>query len=245
MTERAIEFYKDGIEKAAGQGDLHSQAIALDNMGVSLSGLKRYAESGTAHERSLAIFRELGASSSTSASLNHLGLVCTKTGDYARAGNYFSESLAVKRDLGDQRGQVSVLINFAEMHLVQEHWDDMLRLCNEAIEVIGDQPFHEPLAIATFLIGIWYFEAGNTGATVKHFASAIAMGWNFNPVLGQRINRSVIRHFKTMNQLGKTQDLSGLKESILDSVRGMVKDEKSAAINHLRSLLMDEQNEVS
>lgn len=237
--EKAIEMYQQSLEKAVGQGDLRSQAIALDNMGVSLSGLKRYAESKTAHERSLAIFRELGDRSSESASLNHLGLVNTKMEEYALAGDYFSESLAIKRDLGDQRGLVSVLINFAEMHLAQGRWDEMKRLCDEAIEVIGDQPFHEPQAIVTFLTGIWYFESGNIESAIKHFARAIAIAWNFNSSLGQRVNRSVIRHIKTMGRVGKIKDGKAAIEAIVEKTKQAIGKEHPEGVNHLEATIKE------
>lgn len=238
--DQAIDMYQQSLEKAVGLGDLRSQAIALDNMGVSLSSLNRYGESKDAHERALAIFRDFGDRSSASAGLNHLGLICTKTGEYTFAEKYFSEALEIKRELGDQRGLISVLINLAEMHLVQEQWEDMLSLCNQAITTIGDQQFHEPLAIATFLIGLWHIEAGNQEAAEKNFTKAIAIAWNFNPALGQRINRSIVRHIKTMNQLGKIKNLPDWVESILESTHQQVGEKYPTAINHLKALLADE-----
>jgi tetratricopeptide (TPR) repeat protein len=237
--DKAIEMYQQSLERAVGQGDLRSQAIALDNMGVSLSGLKRYAESKTAHERSLAIFQELGDRSSESASLNHLGLVNTKTEEYALAEDYFSKSLAIKRELGDQRGLVSVLINFAEMRLAQGRWDEMKRLCDEAIEAIGDQPFHEPQAIATFLIGIWHFESDNAETGVKHFARAIAMAWNFNASLGQRVNRSVVRHIKTMSRIGKIKDGMAVIEAVMEKTRRAIGKEHPDGVKHIEAMFKE------
>ena len=171
-----------------------------------------------------------------------MGLVSTKTEEYEQAENYFTESLVIKRDLGDQRGLVSVLINFAEMHLVQQHWEDMFRLCSEAIEVIGNQPFHEPLAIASFLMGIWHFKSGDIEAAARQFAQAIAIAWNFNSVLGQRINRSIARHIKTMSQIGKNNNTLELAEAITERAQRLIEDQHSPAIDNLKSLLMDEQS---
>lgn len=235
--DRAIEMYQQSLEKAANQGDLRSQATALDNLGVSLSSIKRYTESQTAHERSLAIFSELGDRLSVSASLNHLGLIYTKTNKYDLAESNFIESIRLKRELEDQRGLVSVLINFAEMHLAQQHWNEMKDLCNEALKVIGDQPFHEPQAIATFLIGVCHCENGLFEIATKQFARSIVIAWNFNPILGERIDRAIVRQIKALKQLGKLQDEPDFVNGLMINIQRLTTDQDFSAIKHISSLL--------
>ncbi len=72
---------------------------------------------------------------------------------------------------------------------------------------------------------------------VKHFARAVAMAWNFNIALGQRVNRSIVRHIRILNQLGKAKGVSIIAETLLETVGQIMKDEHSAAVGDLRELL--------
>ncbi len=234
--DRAVTMYEQSLQKAMVQGDLHSQAIALDNLGVSLGGLHRHEESISAHERALAIFQDLGDRPSESASLNHLGLALSKIRDYERAERFFSESLLLKRNLGDERGVISVMVNLAELHLVQEHWERTKEYCEEAVRIIGNQPFFEPLAITSFLIGLCHWEAGDRTSAFDDFSSAIRLAWDFNSALGQRVNRSIVRHFQAMEQRDVRTDFAGSIEILAQRVRHGRGAHRTAAAEYLLSL---------
>ena len=61
-----------------------------------------HAEARAHHERSLALFRELGDRRAIATSLNNLGLVAERQGEYAEARTFYEENRVLFRELGDR-----------------------------------------------------------------------------------------------------------------------------------------------
>jgi Tfp pilus assembly protein PilF len=88
-------------------------SAALNNLGVRYKDQRRYADAMQAHQRALALRREIGDRNWTAVSLSNIGVVLFEQDKLNDATAYYRESLAIAREIGDKRGQVRALHNLA------------------------------------------------------------------------------------------------------------------------------------
>ena len=86
---------------------------ALNNLGILLKDRGKYDEARKAHERSLALRREIADRNWIAISLNNIGVVLFEQDQFREASKYYKESLDLARELGDKRSQVRALHNLA------------------------------------------------------------------------------------------------------------------------------------
>jgi hypothetical protein len=78
-------------------------------------------------------------------------------------------------------------------------------------------------------------ERGDVTAAANHYALAIATAWDYNPVVGGRISRFVLRHLRSLLQPGKEVTAHAIYEHVLKSVRERI------GVEHPEALLDLEQ----
>ena len=110
-------------------------------------------------------------------------------------------------------------------------------MCDEALKVIGDQPFHESQAIATFLIGVCHCENGLFELATKQFARSIVIAWNFNPILGERIDRAIVSQIKALQQVGKLKGKPDFVDGLMINIQHLTTEQDVSAVKHISSLL--------
>ncbi len=230
QPESALTQFQRSIDLAQQQGDFHSQAIALDNLGVILQALGREAEAITAHTQTLNIYTDLGDRHSASATLNHLGIVHRKLGHYALAEGYFGRSIALKRELNDQHGLANVLVNLAILQVNEARWVEALQQADEARRQAEAAQADEALATSHVLLGVIKGEQGDLTGAANHYAQAIIIAWNYHDSLGQRINRSIGRHLQQLRDNDQTDKLGVLCRSILSIIQMPLSSEHPDAL---------------
>jgi hypothetical protein len=86
------------------------------------------------------------------------------------------------------------------LQISQGRRKDVPTLASEATRLAEETQSDEPLATGHTLLGLVSSEQGNLDAAAEHYAQAIITAWEHHPSTGQRINRSILRHLRSLRQ---------------------------------------------
>ena len=103
---------------------------ALDRLNKQdFDGAEKYLETA------LALFHELGDSSSVATTLTHLASVCQSTGRAEQAEVRLNEAVEMFEDLGDQDGVATAISNLAIIALGRGEYDESERQFRRAMKL--------------------------------------------------------------------------------------------------------------
>ena len=99
----AIKKFQEAIEKFQFAQAQKPEAVALDNIGILLTGLGERRKAIEFHQRSLQIFRAIGDKKQQSYALNSLGRVYAYLGERQKAIEILTESLALSKEVKNKK----------------------------------------------------------------------------------------------------------------------------------------------
>ena len=92
-------------------GDRHSEATALNSLGVAHLELRRFDESRAFHQRALVIFTELADRHGEGLALTNLGNIHHERRGWGEAVDWYQRALTARRAAGDRYGEGQTLNN--------------------------------------------------------------------------------------------------------------------------------------
>jgi predicted ATPase/DNA-binding CsgD family transcriptional regulator len=116
-TARAL--LEESLTQAREAGDAFRIAFILNSFGDLARCEQQYAEAQTAHEQSVTLLRDLGATRNLAVPLHNLGHTCLHLGDVECAQALFTESMAAHQAQQNPRGMAECLIGFAALAVVR------------------------------------------------------------------------------------------------------------------------------
>ena len=94
--DAALNYFGEGSDRLAGQGDPMLRASILNGIGNVYAGKNEYSPARSAMEESAAIYRQVRHPLALAQALMNLGNVAEKQGDYEAARQHHQESLAIR-----------------------------------------------------------------------------------------------------------------------------------------------------
>jgi class 3 adenylate cyclase/tetratricopeptide (TPR) repeat protein len=113
------QYQEEGLALARSLGNWRDIALALNNLGNTLTKQGDYVAAQAHYEESLMLRRASGDRWGIAMSLNNLGTLAYEQGDYPRARMLHEESLELKRQIGDKRGIANSLNNMGDQACIQ------------------------------------------------------------------------------------------------------------------------------
>ncbi len=101
--QTAVKKYQEAIEKFQFAQAQKPEAVALDNIGILLTGLGERRKAIEFHQRSLQIFRTIGDKKNQSYALNSLGRVYAYLGERQKAIEILTESLSLAKEAKNKK----------------------------------------------------------------------------------------------------------------------------------------------
>ena len=135
---------RHALELATRAGDRYVQAMASGNLGfLFLNSLFRYDEAVYWFERSLALSKEIGASTLTAQTVGNLGSCYYYLGDFDKALANYREAEERFARVGNTRSRELWLGNSSAVYLEQEEFPEAVERSRRALEMarqINDRP---------------------------------------------------------------------------------------------------------
>jgi tetratricopeptide (TPR) repeat protein len=150
-SSRGQPRLQEALERGGQEPRVQALLIAAEAKQARFRG--HYAEAAALHDRSLAIYRQLGDQRGTAALLRLRGAVLFYQGEHAAARRCWEESLAFYRELDDQAG-ISALtadLGYAALHLGEHERGE--RLVDEALSMSRRLGARGGIASALWLLG--------------------------------------------------------------------------------------------
>jgi tetratricopeptide (TPR) repeat protein len=94
-----------GLSAARLLGDHSAEGEALTNLGLALSGMRRFEQAVGAHQDAVAIFRQIGDRQDEGAARNNLGIALHGLGRNDEAARAHREATAIFREMRDRLGE--------------------------------------------------------------------------------------------------------------------------------------------
>jgi tetratricopeptide (TPR) repeat protein len=142
-----------GLEAARHLGDRTAEGEALTNMGLALSGVRRFTEAICAHQDAEAIFRETGDRLREGAAQNNLGLALHGLNRNDEAVRAHQEAAAIFREIGDRRGYGKALNNLGlALHGLDQN-GEAIRAHQEAATIFREAGYKQDEASAVANLG--------------------------------------------------------------------------------------------
>jgi predicted ATPase len=172
---RAAELSAEALDFLRAHGTPAELAVAMNNHGTLLLGLRRTHEAVALLEESLALHRSAGDDRGIALSLRNLGQALSITGNYQRALLCYEEVLVLRRAQGDTWGTATALGSAAlalyelgQARRAEELYRESYRLAEE----LGDRS-----VMAEDLIGraIVYLDGGDLAASATMLEQAMSL----------------------------------------------------------------------
>jgi tetratricopeptide (TPR) repeat protein len=134
--DRAAALQQEAIQLSRQNGDLHGEAINIENLGCVHLIRGDYHTADSFLRRSSELFRQLGHREPLGFSLLHLGQVALHQGRYDEAVQLLGDSLAVCREVGSKAGLSYCLEMLATVAVARDRAKDaaMLLGCAQEME---------------------------------------------------------------------------------------------------------------
>ena len=146
--ERVLQL---ALDAAGHLDDRHQEALTLNNLGKIYRYQARWNEAIRYYERSLSIFRELGALPSAdpladrhaeSQILIDLGKIYDYQSLWSEAIDYYEQSLPIFRELSDRQGEGEILNDLGELYENQYNWSQAIDCYEQSLLIfreLGDR----------------------------------------------------------------------------------------------------------
>jgi hypothetical protein len=146
-TGKARETVLAPLERRRRRGALSKEAWQLNAEGVEHRREGRTAAAVDAHERAVALFRQVADDRSEGLALNNLGLALMTEEDEVGAIDAFERALALLGRTGDRQSEGRVLANLGTLHRRLDRQEAALAYWRQALTRLdADSPEHERMA---------------------------------------------------------------------------------------------------
>jgi len=180
---RGLELHRQSLEAYRRLGDRRGQAVALNGLGIQLTGLARYDEARACYDEAMELWRELGESHGAAASLSNFAFVLRNQGELERSRRLYRQAAAMFERLGDPVGAAWEISHEADVALDQrdrpeggaEEREEAAQLYRAALARFRE--IEEPWGIGSALVdlGALAQEAGDLETADDSYREALEM----------------------------------------------------------------------
>ena len=124
-----------GRDTARRLGDHMNEAIALNNSGIALREVRRFAEAITAHQDAAAIYRETGDRHSEGRALGNLGGPLLEVRRFDEAITAYQDAAAIYRETGDRHREGAGLTGLGIALLEVRRFDEAITACQDGAAI--------------------------------------------------------------------------------------------------------------
>ena len=172
----ALEAYSTLEDQAGFLGNPKRQADALVGKGLIHEELGRAPEAISCYEKAVALYRELGLSTTDEAvALNNLAFVRSSNGQHTEALETYKKALAAFVENNDARGEATVLSNMGQVQAAFGKYPQALDLLHRALrthEQIGDK---QGQALDLLRLGSVYQAMGSPSFADEKYRAALVL----------------------------------------------------------------------
>ncbi len=116
-------------------GELRSQAMALNNLGMVTGLMGDYPASQKYYEKSLVITQKIGFRTGEGYALGNLGWVAGVQGDFLTARTYASQAIRIGREVGSRVGELYGLINLSSYSCALGDYEAALSYAKQGLDL--------------------------------------------------------------------------------------------------------------
>ncbi|MFC7717262.1 tetratricopeptide repeat protein [Nonomuraea recticatena] len=116
-------------------GDYHREGVALNNLGLALSEVRRFDDALVAHQGAATIFDELDDRHREGGARNNLGLTLTLARRFEDAIVAYRDASTIYRELGDRYGEGTALQNLGNALAEVRRFEEAIAVYLDAISI--------------------------------------------------------------------------------------------------------------
>ena len=131
----ARDYFEKSLNCFLETGELRSQAMALNNLGMVAGYMGDYPASQKYYEKSLAIAQKIGFRTGEGYALGNLGWVAGVQGDFLTARTHASQAIHIGREVGSRVGELYGLINLSSYSRALSDYEAALSYAGQGVEL--------------------------------------------------------------------------------------------------------------
>lgn len=151
------------------------RARVEQNLGILANIRGELDEALRRYRRSLEAYDSVGDEHGCALAYHNLGMVSADRGDHAKAERYFQESRAIALRLGDLYLQGACLVNFAEVDVARQRFENARQHAEMALAIFDQIEANGPRADANRVLGVIYRETGHPQPAEARLRNAIRL----------------------------------------------------------------------
>jgi CHAT domain-containing protein/Tfp pilus assembly protein PilF len=169
----ALESFKKALKIYQQLGDLNSEGLTLNYLGLVYVSLSQYTQGVDFYQQALAKFRDLKNQWNEGVVLNNIARVYHNLGQYAQALNFYEQTLIIRKQVNDKEGEASTLGNLAQTYLALGEYSEALNLLNQAL--LLTRKLSDPIVKGRVLnlLGLYYRNLGEYPEALKYYQEAL------------------------------------------------------------------------
>jgi class 3 adenylate cyclase/tetratricopeptide (TPR) repeat protein len=133
--EGARDYFEKSLNCFLETGELRSQAMALNNLGMVAGHMGDYPASQMYYEKSLTITQKIGFRTGEGYALGNLGWVAGVQGDYLSARTYANQTIRIGREVGSRFSELYALINLSSYSCALGDYEAALTYARQGLDL--------------------------------------------------------------------------------------------------------------
>jgi tetratricopeptide (TPR) repeat protein len=155
--------------------DRGNEAVALNNLGLALAGMRRFAEAIIAHQDAAAIFRETGDRNGEGNAMLNLGDALRQAGRLEEAIAASGDAAAIFRETGDRNGEGGALNNLGAALRQAGRLEEAIAACKGAAAIFRETSDRHSEAMALNNLGAALADVGRLEEAIAAQRDAAAI----------------------------------------------------------------------
>ncbi len=131
----ARDYFEKSLNCFLETGELRSQAMALNNLGMVAGFMGDYPASQEYYEKSLTIAQKIGFRTGEGYALGNLGWLAGVQGDFLNARTYASQAIRIGREVGSRVSELYALINLSSHSCALGDYEAALSYAGQGLEL--------------------------------------------------------------------------------------------------------------
>ncbi|MEV6594775.1 AfsR/SARP family transcriptional regulator [Streptomyces acidicola] len=164
---------RTALDAARDAHDQAGQARSLDDVGVVLTMMGRFAEAIDHLQQATALHRELGDTVGRSQALRDLGTTYLRLGRPDKATEYIRRSLALDRTHGNARGEGLALAKLGDAHQRLGRFDEAIDHLEQALTVLRADSDRWGEGITLDILGTVHHRLHRHNSAIEHYHQAL------------------------------------------------------------------------
>lgn len=141
QKQKAVEFFSSTHQKMKEVGDQQGEALALNNLALTLADLGENQKALKYFEEILPLFRQISDKKGEATALNNIGAIYENTGDLDSAMKFYLQAMPIYTELRDERNTATTLNNLGLIYMKKGERQKALDNYNQALKIsrtLGD-----------------------------------------------------------------------------------------------------------